>query len=455
MAIDSQHPEYAHNVAKWQLVRDVVNSEAKKYIEDIDKSDTARCARYKHDAILVNFTARTKNGLVGAVFNKDVLIELPSSVEYLKDDATGNHLSLVRLAQEEVGEVLQAGRYGLLVDYPASEEGLTAAQVANLSLKARISKYKAEDIINWHSSIINGQYVKALIVLHECHGALMEDGYTWEEVTQYRVLRMIDGVYTQELYTAEGDLIYQYTPRDFDGNTWEYIPFVFVGAEDNDEKVDASPLYDLAELNIGHLRNSADYEESVHVVGQPTMIIKTEMSMEQFKAANPDGVKIGSRRGLNLGINGDAKFIQADANQLADQAMLRKEQQAVMIGARLVMNAGANETAEAARIKHSGENSVLATIVHNVNDSIEQCIYWAMRFMSPSYDTDEYMFEISDDFFDVSIDPNMLMAQLQLYNAGIIAANDVRDTLRNTGTISSDRSNEDIAAESSNINPFL
>lgn len=455
MSVNSQHPDYREYIGRWTLVRDVVNSKVKAYIKDIDGSDKARCERYRDDARFTNFTGRTKNGLVGAVYRKEVEISLPESVEYLKHDATGSKMGLSKLAQEITGEVLQAGRYGLLVDFPASEEGLTAAEVADMNLKARISKYKAESIINWQTTVVNGIHTLTMVVLCEEVSCLGDDGFTWISEKQYRVLRLEENVYVQQLYNERDQLIHQYVPRDFEGNAWEFIPFVFVGAEDNDAEIDAAPLYDLAALNIGHLRNSADYEESVHITGQPTLIISTEMSAEQFNAANPGGVQIGARRGHNLGPGGNAQMLQADPNQLADVAMQRKEQQAVMIGARLVMQAGSNETAEAARIKHSGENSVLATIVGNVNNALLQCIEWCVRFMSKQeVSSDDITFEISRQFFDTTVDPQMLLAQLQLFNNGIIGATDIRHTLRTTGAIKSDRSDQDIEEDIGSINPF-
>lgn len=167
MSVSSTHPEYDKNVGRWQLVRDVVNSDTHIYIKPIDVSDPFRNERYRDDARLTNFTARTKNGLVGAVFRRPTEVDLPESVEYLESDATGNGQSLEKLAQEVTGEVLQAGRYGLLVDFPASEDGLTAAEVADMNLKARIYKYKPENIINWQNTIINGIHTLTLVVLQE------------------------------------------------------------------------------------------------------------------------------------------------------------------------------------------------------------------------------------------------------------------------------------------------
>lgn len=453
--VTATHPSYDKNVPRWQLVRDVVTSNVTQYIKSIDSSDVQRNERYKDDARLTNFTSRTKAGLVGAVFRKEIEVVLPDSIAYLEGDSTGNNLPLDKLAQETTGEVLQSGRYGLLVDFPASEDGLTVAEVADMNLKARINKYKAESIINWQNTIENGIHMLTLVVLREIVDAISEDGFTWAQQVQYRVLRLLDGVYIQQLYNEKGEIVHEYTPRDFTGSSWEFIPFVFVGSEDNDTEVDASPLFDLASLNIGHLRNSADYEESVHVTGQPTLIISTNMSAEEFKSANPAGVTIGARRGHNLGPDGTAIMLQASPNQLADVAMQRKEEQAVMMGARLVMQAGTNETAEAARIKHTGESSVLATIVRNVEDAINQCLFWADRFMSVETNEDDIIFEINKQFFDVVLDPQMIVAQLQLFNSGIIASRDIRDTLRRTSTIKADRTDEDIDDDIGNINPLV
>ena len=454
MSVTSKHPDYTRYVDRWLLVRDVVNSNVEQYILDIDPTDKKRCDRYKQDAILTNFTSRTKNGLVGAVFRKDIEIDLPSAIKYLEQDATGSGMSLEKVAQESIGEVLQAGRYGLLVDFPASEEGLTAAEVSNMNLKARISRYDAESIINWRTEIVDGIHCLSLVVLEEYTNKVGEDGFSWQAETQYRVLRLINKVYVQQLYSRESNLLHEYIPRDFEGNSWEHIPFVFNGAEDNDDRIDAAPLYDLAQLNIGHLKNSADYEESVHVTGQPTLMMSTDMSVEQFNAANPNGVQIGSRRGHNLGPGGSANLLQASPNQLADEAMKRKEEQAVMLGARLVMQASANETAEAARIKHSGENSVLSTIVSNTNDAILRCTKWAFRFMANSTTEEDIVFQISKEFFDKTIDPQMLLAQLQLYNSAIITESDLRNSLRQSGLIEAGRTNEDIEQDLGNINPF-
>lgn len=456
MSVSATHPEYDASIKNWILVRDVVdnNNVNKKYIKDIDANDPERNTRYKDDAVFVNFTNRTRNGLVGAVYRRHPEIELPPSIEYLEKDATGGGQGLSKLSKEITGEVLQSGRCGLLVDYPASQEGLTAAQVAEMNLAARMYKYSAESIINWNTEQVGGSIQLTLVVLKEHVSKIADDGFSWTECVQYRVLRMIDGVYTQFLYDEAEELINVYEPRDFNGARFTYIPFVFFGAQDNDSTVDSAPLLDLAKLNLGHLRNSADYEESVHIVGQPTIFLSTSMSAEEFKAANPNGVTIGARRGHNLGESGSASLLQANPNQLSDEAMKRKEQQAVMIGARLISQAGGNETAEAVRIKHSGENSVLSHIADNIEDGVKKAIMYVQKFMSAEVNEEEIVFNLNDQFFDSTLDPQMIMQQMQLLNYGIIAKEDIRAALRKNNVIDPRRTDEDIENDITNINPL-
>ncbi len=454
MPVNEPREDYKDVDKAWKLVRDVVKSDARRYVKDIDPTDPVRCKQYRDEAQFTNFTTRTKAGLVGAVFRRPPIITIPAEIEYIKEDATGYRMPLEKLCQECVGEVLMTGRYGLLVDYPASDENLSQADITEMNLKARIYRYTAESIINWQEKLINGVPILSLVVLKECYDELGEDGFQWISKTQYRVLRLLDGEYVQYIYDGDKlEIVSFCVPKDASGNSWEFIPFVFIGSEDNDSDIDFLPLYDLAMLNIGHLRNSADYEESVHIVGQPTLFIQTEMTDEQFIAQNPNGVMLGVRKGHNLGVGGKAELLQAAPNQLADEAMKRKEEQAIMVGARLISKALDRETATAAKMRHSGETSILSTIANNVEQSLELCCDYIMRFMTDVNATDSTDIQLNNQYFDKDIDPNLLMAEVQMLTAGIIGKSDVRQTLRAYGLIDQERTDSDIETELTTQSP--
>ena len=357
MTINSRHPDYKAHLHKWELVRSVVNSDAKRFIRDVDINDDVRSKSYKEGAILTNFTSLTKEGLTGLVFRRDPKVDLPDELQYLLDDAVGDDRGLALLAKQSLGEVMTTGRSGLLTDFPRSSGGVSIADTENL--KARILPYKAENIINWNVERVNGKAVIKFIVLFEPTLELVND-FEWELKDKYRLLKLDDeGNYFQAMYNEEFELVDFVYPLDINGNNIKEIPFSFIGSQDNNEEIDKASLYDLAVLNIGHYRNSADYEESVFVVGQPTIFVSGSWGIEEFKEALPQGIKFGSRAGYFLGEGGNASLVQANPNQLADEAMKSKLKQAAFIGARLIAEPGGRETAEAARLRYSSQNSAL------------------------------------------------------------------------------------------------
>lgn len=477
--VKAKHPEYKAYVGRWELVKNVVNSNVDEYIKNVeDVSDittqmampdefatekekaqthhyyegcVSRCnqrnTRYKDDAQFVNFTARTKAGLVGAIFRKDTIVELPKLIDYLITDATGSGITLNKLAQEIAGEILMTGRYGLLVDLPSIELGATVKKVEDLNISPRILKYDASSIINWQTQIVNGVPRLSLVVLKETADAIGEDGFTWEQKESYRVLEIYEGEYWQSVYNCKGEFESEYLPRDKNAKALTEIPFVFVGSEDNDAKVDSAPLYDIAKVNVGHLRNSADLEEMIHVCGSPTLIFTTSISMSEMAKAYPGGLKIGARHGYNLGIGGTAQFLQAESNPLPDQAMKRKEEQMQMMGARMTTMGGTNETAEGVRMRLTGETCELTLVSENISDALRHCARYALIFMGGLDQIEKIVIEVNTDFFEANLDPQLMQTLLLLYKNGVIGLTDLRALVRRAGNIASDRTDEVIQLE--------
>ena len=132
MPVTQQHPDYQKYLPVWTQTRDAVKGsravKEKKYeylpVPDNQSGDerkgtqTLRYRQYIKRALFTNFTGRTKNALVGAAFRKDPVCELPDGLDYLKMDATGDGLSLMQLAKDELSNLLETGRTAFLVDAP-------------------------------------------------------------------------------------------------------------------------------------------------------------------------------------------------------------------------------------------------------------------------------------------------------------------------------------------------
>lgn len=488
MPVSDQHPLYLKFKNQRQLVRDCVagseaiknsrrtdqtgaetrgstglhNALGSRYLPPPNPSDNSienrdRFEAYKHRANFVNFTGHTKDGFLGMIGRKKSVFEIDSVIDYLKENADGAGLGLQQIAQNNISELLEVGLNGLLADFPESDGG-TQAQTGDL--KGVIKQYPAESIINWRTDLINGQTTLVKVVLAEEVERVDHDGFGLNTVTFHRVLLLIDGVYKQNIFNEEdklmffvgedGELTSDIIPKKFDGSTWNVIPFEFSGAINNDTNPDKAPLYDLAEINISHYRNSADFEESSFMVGQPTPIL-SGLTQSWVNDVLEGGVQFGSRTAVLLGPNARAELLQASPNQMPERGMELKETQMVKIGAKIIAESGGVETAEAARIRFAGQSSKLALVVSNTEKSLLRVMSWIAEFMNS---TGENIVTINKEFYESTVNPQLLIANMQLLDRGVIAKSDLRDQMRKSNLIDADRSDDDIDEEVGNIDPL-
>jgi hypothetical protein len=124
-----EHPEYRNNKASYELIDDClageqrIKSKKTKYLpapnEDDPDEGTKRYNSYLTRAVFYNVAQRTMAGLVGQVFLRDPVVEVPTVLDPVVLDATGSGVPLDQLAQELTGYGVSAGRGGLYIDYPS------------------------------------------------------------------------------------------------------------------------------------------------------------------------------------------------------------------------------------------------------------------------------------------------------------------------------------------------
>lgn len=442
--VKTKHREWLYHFEKWKRVRNAIAGDLISYLRNVGANEPdqaygdARQREYEQGAICYNFTKRTLSGMVGSVMRKDPEQIIPDQLEYLLTNCDGSGVGLWQHAQDTLMEIDAIGRGGLLVDAPEVGAATAAEQNAGL-LNPVIAFYTAENIVNWRMKRFGSVNRVVMIVLREVW-EYFENGNEFETKLgeQYRVLDLDEnGKYRQRLYRfkAEGgaaeDVITIYP--DLGSQLEGKIPFTFIGASNNDASVDDAPMLPLAELNIGHFRNSADNEESSFVVGQPTLFIYPgeQMSPPLFKEANPQGIKFGSRTGHNLGSGGSAQLIQANENNLAKQNMLDKETQAVQIGAQLI-TPSTQITAESARIQRGADTSVMATIARNVSMAYTDALKWVAAMMGLREGV-EIEFKLNMDFFLTPMTAQDRAAWVADINAGYLPATAYYAALRKAG----------------------
>tara|TARA_R110002153_G_scaffold78418_7_gene200849 strand:+ start:2645 stop:4021 length:1377 start_codon:yes stop_codon:yes gene_type:complete len=458
MPVSDKHEAYQENLPIWELGRDSVKGApaikkgGTKYLpmpNSLDQSEENKqdYADYKQRACYVNFTGQTKEGLIGMAFLKDAVIEIKEPLSYLEKSTDGGALSLTQFTRKLLGDSLEVGRSGILVDYPTVPDGLTKIETDGIN--ANMLRYKAESIINWRTENINGASVLSLVVLTEKVQKTSDDGFSSEEVTYYRVLKLEEGVYSQCIYNDEEDIVSIIEPTKNDGSRWNEIPFTFVGSENNNEDIDKPVLIDIAEANIAHYRNSADYEESSFITGQPTPYL-AGLTQGWVDSVLDGKIALGSKAAIFLPENGMAGLLQAAPNSMPIEGMRQKEEQMIKIGARIIADSSGTETAEAAKIRFSGQNSKLSSVIGNIEEAIKKSAGWVGEFMGGDGDIE---FKLNRQFYDSTIDPQKLIANIQMLDRGVIGMTDFREMLRKAADIT--RTDEEIALEVSEVNPLI
>ena len=213
MPVSTKHPDYELYRPVWDKTRDAVRGSVqikdKKHVylpvpdpETLDErlgENTLRYRQYIRRAVFANYTGRTKNALVGAAFRKAPTFELPEGIEYLINDATGDGLGIEQLAKDELSNLLETGRTLLLVDFPQAAAGMSAEDIQRLAIRASIIPYACEQVVNWRTDTVGGRKLVTMIVLAENYKT-SEDEFGHDSEVQYRVLRLREDGYTQQLY---------------------------------------------------------------------------------------------------------------------------------------------------------------------------------------------------------------------------------------------------------------
>ena len=453
MPVYTKHPDYIANSEEWKVVRDAIAGQraikkaGRKYLPAaFADDDSKRYAQYIERAYYQNVTGRTQGALLGLAFRVLPKFDLPAAMIGIKENADGSGHSLYQLAKKSVGDVLATGRYGFLADYPRAEQADSLAAEIAMGLRATVTGYSAEDIINWRTVPADGGgQILTLVVLKEDIAYQGRDEFEQKTGSVYRVLRLRPEGYTQELRNSKDEVVEAERLVTVAGRRpMMHIPFHFAGALDNFPNPDKAPLADIAWLNISHYQSTAELKENEFFSAQGTVHLDIgTMGVDEFNKANPGGVKIGVRSGIVTSGGGRISLVQGDSRQSHIlSTMDREERQMVSIGARLSGAGRPNETAEAARIHAAADTATLGGIVENVSEAMEAALEDAARFHGS--DTGEVSVLFDRDFWATGITAQ----QLQAIIGGIGKAYAVEDALEMIRTgkihIRETRENSDI-----------
>lgn len=424
MGVNSIHPQYSKNKDKWQTMRDALSAEVakEKYVPKLSDQDAAEYQAYVSRAEFYNATARTKTALVGLLFAKPPKVELPEALKSIGENISLDDDSLEALAKNIADECLSVGRCGVLVDLPSVEKSeYSRLEAERLNLRAYATLYKAENIINWKTTKINGSNVTSLVVLMESYEEPTADEFVYLAKTRYRVLDLKDGYYRQRVFEETNGTAVPVSEiyPSANGKRLPYIPFTFFNVNDLKTDIDKPPLLDLARINISHFRSEVDLEHGTHFTALPTPYV-TGYQGDDSK------LKIGSTVVWAIN-NPDAKvgFLEFSGAGLStlENRIAVKEKRMSILGARLLLDEKKTaEATETLQMRKSGENAVLTNVATTISEGIVSFLKDIAFFENIA--GENLIYDINTDYNLTMVDPQII-AQIIAGIQGALIPNEV------------------------------
>lgn len=430
MAIDSTHPLYAEFHPDWEMMRDmyrgerVVKSKGQQYLPatagmHLDGMTSGQLGAKNYESYIARavFPDYVKDGVeanIGLLHQKDATIELPSSLEYLRDNATVNGESILGLLRRVNEEQLVSGRIGLLLDIDTKDP---------VNPRFYIATYDAESILNWDENESGeGQFQLNMVTLDES-GFERDAEFQWSAVTKYRILMLTnltnEGVteYHAGVFVADGaGSSLQYNPEQmvqalYKGSALEKIPFVFINTKDIVSEPDEPPLLGLARLSLAIYRGEADYRQSLFMQGQDTLVVVGGVRVPGGIAGeDDDAIRTGAGSRIDVDMGGDAKYIGVSSTGLSEQRQaLENDRLRANTKAGQLINANSSnaESGEALKTRIAAQTATLNQIALASASGIESLIRIAAEW-------------IGVDINQVKIVPNLEFADFQTNSKDIV-----------------------------------
>lgn len=333
--------------------------------------------------VLFNCFGHTVDGLGGKPFVRPLGWSSDMSPEVLpwfnNVDLTGRSFHV--FAQEVFKFALAYGMSHFLIDYPVMTGVRTVAEEKAVGARPYLIHIKANQILGWRSTIVNGGEVLTQLRILE-HIEEEQGPFATVVVEQVRVLEPGTWkTYRMKKTPAPSTPVTVGAPQDGE-QSWQLydsgetslssIPLVTFYARRTGFMTADSPLIDIADINIQHWQVGSDMYSVLHTASVP---ILTVTGVEK----NDDGaapLEIGSKSALLLPAGAEAKFTEHTGKAIASAAtaLSTMEEQMRLLGAELLVKKPGQATATQATLDTSQQRSELQAITGSFEDVLDQVV---------------------------------------------------------------------------------
>lgn len=405
---DYRCPEHAAQEPARKIVRDVergtlhLREMGKEYLPQFPAEHKDDYEIRRKAATLFNAYNRTVSGLIGMVFKKNPVLEEDVPVEIRGDkekgeaghaeniDLAGTHLDL--FCRDVLRDAMNDGHCYVLVDMQkAPTEGrrgrVTQEDVDRARLRPYWVRYTKDQAVNWRATLINGEVEIGQITFEE-ETCELAGRYGLKAGKQYRTFRLEEYRTPRGLVKHRVKFELNKLVQDKDGDRFERmdggevkgfsrIPVAVVYGRKTGFLTSQPVLLDLALINLKHYQKRSEYDATLRKCGFPIPVFIG-------RDRNNPALTIGPGSGVDVPMNGDAKYMEPEGNSLEaarhDLQDLREEMAALGLSV-LSSRPGVAATATETVIDFTQESSELETIARSESDAIELCLGFHARHL--------------------------------------------------------------------------
>lgn len=424
--VNNRHPSYTiGRVNEWQLMRDTMAGETaikdglEQYLpmpngfKAMDDKGGAAYSAYKLRATFPEILAPSISALVGIAHGKEIKIELPDALsKVIWENADGKGMPLEAFHRSITRQLLEMGRYGVLVDAPAAGGD------------PFLAGYATEAIINWDDQFF---------VLDESEN--VRTGFQWELKKKYRAIDLDEqGNYRQRLYRDGSENGEEISPTGRGGKRLTHVPFVVASAVDLKPEIRTPPLIGVSRAALAIYQLDADQRHQLFMSGQETLVIVNG----EAPAAVGAGVVITIEAGENQAA--DAKYVSPTCSGIEAHGKKIEDLRtaAVMAGARLLEQSGTvQESGEARKLRFASETATLTSILQSSCGLLEAALRDAAEMMG--LNRDDVVITPPADLLDNTMRPTEAEALMRIWQEGGISYPTFYAALQKGGIASPER----------------
>lgn len=442
-----KHPQYSMFLEDWETCRDCYRGE--RAVKDkgttylpatsgmiADGSQTVNTPgwhayqAYKTRAVFHEFMGQAIETMIGVMWSKPPVIELPKKLEDMFEKATASGESMEQLLRRINEQQLATGRLGLLLDMPVEPDPEQPLPY--------IALYNAESIINWDDGATgeNTEDSLNLVVLDETEYVRIST-FEWENQEKYRVLVLGDAelnegnneeaIYKQGVFKAGEWSAEDLVEPSIRGTTLRRIPFMFINSKDVATNPDDPPLLGLARLSLAIYRGEADYRQALFMQGQDTLVVVAGDEDKTYR--------IGAGATIVVPQDGDAKFIGTQSEGLPEMrsGLENDKAQAMNKSGQLVdIMSREKESGDAMRTRIAAQTATLNQIALSGANALERLLKIAAEWVGA--DPEEVVVTPNLDFDNNEMSGKDLIELMSAKNMGApISQQTIHENMANRG----------------------